>query len=154
LTSGAIAVIIMLLEGHLYLQEKYEYFQIAVVATANQDRKLLVMKLLETPGLQLDQMLVLYLQNNWMRLGDPNEMTELVYQLTSCTKAAAYQDIQHDQYVRKMTQKHYFQHIETENLEYVYSMEATCTEVLDLCNSVTLKELETEDEGAVEDDDE
>ena len=127
----------MLLEGHLYLQEKHEHFQIAVVATANQDRKLLVMKLLETPGLQLDQMLVLYLQNNWMRLGDPMELTELVYQLTRCTKVEAYEGIQHDGYVRRMTQRNHFQHLHTENLEYVFSMEATGTEVLDLCNRVT-----------------
>ena len=40
-----------------------------------------------------------------------------------------------------------------EDLEYVYSMEATCTEVLDLCNRVTEEELETEDEESVEDDD-
>ena len=104
----------------------------------NQDRKHLVMKLLQTPDFELDETLVLYLQSNWIRLGDPSEMTELVYQLTSCIKVAAYQGVQHGDYVRKMTQQSYFQHMHTEeNLEYVYSMEATCAETLDLCKRVT-----------------
>ena len=119
-------------------QGLHEHFYNAVVATTDQDRKLLVMKLLETPDFELDEMLVLYLQSNWMRLGDPSELTELVYQLTSCVKAEAFQKIQHDEYVRKMTQQSHFQHMHTKDpLEYVYSMEATCAEVLDLCKRVT-----------------